>query len=309
MNSEETLWSIDKEEYHLWPPCKHCGNDMVFATINEETEDIVERLCEETLHYREVKDGAEPTGFCEPYSESWVKHCWFDQGHQYLNWDYFSQKVKHSLRFFDADGFNRLDELEKLDDFFEDLSTYIISNEECFRSRIVQDPETLYNNPKKELGIAPLKFVGHNRFSPSGISYMYLAFDPLTAVSEVRNNDDDIIYTAKFLIDESVQLLNLTNTNFEETSDSRTDPFYEEYDTYYACGIELLKAFIQNIQNEITEDSKPLEYIPTQILAEFIRLNQYDGFVFDSTKNNNGINIVLFDDTKVTYQTYKQSQG
>lgn len=66
------------------------------------------------------------------------------------------------------------------------------------------------------------------------------------------------------------------------------------------CGVNALEKFINEIKKPISENESRLEYIPIQILAEYIKLKGYDGFIFDSSKNENGKNLVLFE-SKMNY--------
>ena len=40
----------------------------------------------------------------------------------------------------------------------------------------------------------------------------------------------------------------------------------------------------------------PLEYLPTQFIAEFVKAQEYDGVAYDSTLNNGGHNLAIFDE-------------
>ena len=51
-----------------------------------------------------------------------------------------------------------------------------------------------------------------------------------------------------------------------------------------------------------------MDYLPTQVLAEYIRSLGYDGFVFDSSKNKDGYNIVLFEE-QMKYQSHQYKKA
>ena len=61
-----------------------------------------------------------------------------------------------------------------------------------------------------------------------------------------------------------------------------------------------------------TELSKPLrrldnelDYLPTQYLCEYIKHLGYDGVEYGSSLHENGINLVIFDETKLECITTK----
>ncbi|MCK9490715.1 MAG: RES family NAD+ phosphorylase [Sulfurimonas sp.] len=273
-----------------------------------EQDDIIRIINNETSQYAIMKDGGEDY-FLDPYSQCWVKECWFDHSPRHLNWNNFSENVKHSLRFFNNKDFNREDELEKLSILFDYLGIYKLSEHQCYRVRGVtlDKISTVQDDPEKELGSAPHDKSKHNRFSPSGISYVYLAFDQETAYKEVLDDAESLNYFSScWKLDTDLNLLDLRKDRFEEISSVYTNPFSNKYDSYVECGEEFLMKFIHKIQKSISEYDKVLEYIPTQVLAEYIRLKGYDGFVFNSSKNKDGINIVLFDKSNLKFVEYEK---
>lgn len=262
----------------------------------------------ETQNWKDIADGCDASEFDDEYSNVWKGKCFFEQDS--FDWDNFSKKIKHSLRFFDTDEFNRVDELEKLNRLFEILSEHITSEDIAYRARGIKtyQLEKIRSNPSEELGQAPEQFAGHNRFSPSGISYIYLAYDEKTGISEVYDVDKDLYAVGKFSLENDLRLLNLKQDNFERLSTTYTNPFDDRFESYFNCSIGALQLFIKSIQQPINNDEKSLEYLPTQILAEYIRLQGYDGFIFDSTKNDDGVNIVLFEN-KINYIDFQEKQA
>jgi hypothetical protein len=60
------------------------------------------------------------------------------------------------------------------------------------------------------------------------------------------------------------------------------------------CESCLIKEFVKDISKPINDNE--IEYIPTQILSEYIWSLGYDGFIFDSSQSKNGKNIVIFEE-------------
>ena len=249
----------------------------------------------------EHKDGG--GSFGDINDPEWLPICWLEQ--EGLNWDRFSQEVKHSLRFFDTNNLNRKEELQKLDRFFERICISDLKRE-VFRSRGIHEDaiETVKSNPETELGIAPSKLAKHNRFSPTGISYMYLASDEQTAIHEVFDEIYYIYPVGQFELKENLKIIDLRKSSVNNYIEKYTNPFSNEFESSIFCASEVIEKFVEEIQKPIDNESKDLEYLPTQILAEYIRFLGYKGFIFDSSKNIDGYNIVLFAN-EVIYREYK----
>jgi len=256
--------------------------------------DKLAKIISSNVNIRDIQQGCDDL-FSDTYSQVWKDKCWFEQDS--LNWEKFSKKIKHSLRFFDTIDYNRINELQKLNMIFKSLGNSSIEQDFVFRARGIKKHQIKDVNsyPLKELGQAPEKLAGHNRFSPSGISYLYLAFDKQTALDEIYDDNKTLYAVGKFSLHEGLNILNLKKDNFVQLSEQYTNPFDNSYDSYFHCSIQALEFFIKEIQKSISDDDKVLEYLPTQILAEYIRLQGFDGFIFNSSKNNNGVNIVLFE--------------
>lgn len=230
----------------------------------------------------------------DPDEETWLNiGCdWDGTDDILLDWDTFCHNVKHLARFFDHEGYNRTDELKKLRNTFSTLLKR--QSSVLFRARKIDRPETvseIENNPDKELGMAPPKLAGHNRFSPNGISYVYLSGDKQTALREIRINGNDAYGVGRFQIEN----LNLVDLRKETMKSILSNPFSEQYTSELICSSKYINNFIRDITTEVHEDDKFLDYIPTQIVSEYIWSLGYDGFIFDSSLCD-GDNYVLFRD-------------
>jgi hypothetical protein len=320
----EKLQEIIKELYEHESMHGLCGSAaMVAREENDNPNDYIEcltlaevcwelfddgdklaKIISSNQNIRNIQQGEDDL-FLEIYTPVWKSKCWWGYGE--FNWDYFSDNVKHSLRFFDSSEFNRLEELQKLNNLFEkiEINTY---QKVIFRARGAYSKDEIKNiekNPKEQLGQAPKEKAGHNRFSPSGISYIYLAFEEKTAISEIFDKSHIGLFVAEFELYDNLRLLNLTKSKFDEIKVSYTNYFNNDFDLNIYCGLNALEKFINELKKPITENESRLEYIPTQILAEYIKLKGYDGFIFDSSKNKDGKNLVLFDN-KINYLKFKK---
>ncbi len=81
--------------------------------------------------------------------------------------------------------------------------------------------------------------------------------------------------------------------------------FSGSFNGKFYCIDHFIREFLTDISRPISEDNQLLEYIPTQIMSEYIWSKGYDGFLFDSSVNTNGTNIVLFEE-KYQYKEHNQ---
>lgn len=248
------------------------------------------------------EDGEKITELLDNYYEfhecPWLCRCFdSDEGNRFAKWSVFCENVKYKARYFDHKEFKVKEYLNRFIPFFEivKISSYQI---EVFRARIIdleKIKQDLQDNPQKELGKIPpdkLKYTKNNRFSPVGISYGYYSFDNQTILSEVRANVNDELAVGKFQLDKDLKILDFRNNGLAKYK----NPFNDEYSTDVYCGEEFILEFIADISKPINENDTALEYVPTQILSEYIWSQGYDGFIFDSSQRRGGENLVLFGD-------------
>lgn len=226
------------------------------------------------------------------YDEGWMNigRDWDGSSYIELKWDDFCENVKHKARFFDHAQFDRKAELSKLDETFHTLSITVSAI--LYRARNANKDETrdkIIANPALELGIAPPIRAGHNRFSPSGIPYVYLSEDDETIIKEIRANIGDRVGIARFRID-NLNLVDLRKITLDTIS---KDLFNEKCTAQLKCSANTILDFLIDITKPINKEDNHLEYIPTQIVSEYIWSLGYDGFIFDSSLCD-GTNYVLF---------------
>lgn len=248
------------------------------------------------------EDGEKITKLLENHYEfhecPWLCRC-FDnnEGNRFGKWSIFTENVKHKARYFDHKEFKVREYLNKFIPFFKIVQTsnYIL---EVFRARTIDSERTkqdIQKDPQKELGKVPLdklKYAKNNRFSPVGISYGYYSFDEQTILSEVRANISNEVAIGKFQLNGNFKILDFRNKSLSKYK----NPFNPEFDIDIYCGEEFILDFLFDISKPINENDTTLEYVPTQILSEYIWSLDYHGFIFDSSQNKGGENLVLFGD-------------
>ena len=224
----------------------------------------------------------------------WKDKCLYaDEQYKITLWKEFKEYTKYKARFFTHknDTYNISKELNKFNSLFQKLIVNL--DDEIYRARIIDNKETLENikkAPKRELGKAPKEIVKNNRFSPVGISYGYFAFDKDTALLEIEAKVKNDIAIGYFKLNKLLKLIDFSKYNFTKYS----NPFSDNFNNDMYCEALLIKDFLNDISKPI--NGKEIEYIPTQILSEYIWSLGYDGFIYDSSKNENGRNILLFGD-------------
>lgn len=210
-----------------------------------------------------------------------------------IDWRTFQEHTKYKARYFEHNdySFSVRKALERFDEFFSLMK--INCNQNIYRARKIikeQDELDIKSNPSSALGKAPSFVVKNNRFSPIGISYGYFSFDKTTAIKEIRANITDRVAIGKFKLDKQLELVDLR----EKSTEKFLNPFLDSFDFRFYCISEFIGIFVDSISKPILDKDSLLEYVPTQIMSEYIWAIGYDGFLFDSSQEYDGVNIVLF---------------
>lgn len=115
------------------------------------------------------------------------------------------------------------------------------------------------------------------------IRFLYMAESPTTAVFEVRPLLHSAINVAGIEVKDQLSIANIAvGIDVDATKDNSED--------------EWLLYYIQTAFSSPTNN--PDDYIPSQIIAEFLRYQGYDGIRYSSSLHNGGYNLTVFDVTK-----------
>ncbi len=140
----------------------------------------------------------------------------------------------------------------------------------------------------------PLKNVAtEGRVNPKGISYIYLATDKETAMSEVRPWIGSEVSVAMFEVIKDLVVIDCSiNTHKNPCFFDLNKGFYEpdDEDKEDAVWSHIDKAFSEPVVSNENES----HYVPTQIIAELFKRNGYGGVAYKSMLGE-GLNICLFD--------------
>ena len=126
------------------------------------------------------------------------------------------------------------------------------------------------------------------RVNPPGISYLYTALDEQTAIAEMRMGRECVLSLAPVSLICDVRLVDLSNVKPLRSPLGR-ETLKADLDDRW-----LLMRFAEELSKPVRPEDGPLEYVPTQYLAETVLDLGYDGLLYKSGFAK-GENLVLFD--------------
>lgn len=197
-------------------------------------------------------------------------------------WDGVKKEVREERRFFaNLSFFDGNSMIE--------ANTTIPKNTILYRARIIPSERTYLT--KKDMSCPPRGKATAGRANPLGIPYLYLCKNEETTYYEVRALYLDKLTIGSFKTKRDLNILDFTST-------------LSLYYAYNNSTISLSEVIAkQKILYLISKDlSKPLrrydselEYVPTQLICEYCKINGIDGICFNSSLHDGGVNVVLFD--------------
>ncbi|MDR1060094.1 MAG: RES family NAD+ phosphorylase [Clostridiales bacterium] len=197
-------------------------------------------------------------------------------------WEQFAESIKYKNRFhsgmFNADAFAS---------FLTKIARRHVAGTEFYRARIARGRGGFAAG---EMGAPPPGKRSAGRINPEGIGVLYMASDDRTALSEVRANTFDYVAVGRFRAARDVKVVNLSGI-------SGTSPFlYQGELEKYAANRKVFQEIAAEIAKPLRRSDSPIEYLPTQYIAEFIKSQGYDGVEYASALMEGGHNIALFDE-------------
>jgi hypothetical protein len=230
---------------------------------------------------------------------------WIDFKYEFLlksgisYWGYLSEKLQTDTRFIIKQSDDETENFFNLLDETFSLAEKVISEKRKFyRARLGCDKEkkNYFSKciPFKEMGAPPKDKSKPGRANPHGIPFLYLASDKETALSEVRPWKKAKVSIATFLTNQQLKIIDLTGVDNIKSPFVFQGNLKKEIEKRY---------FIKNLSSKLAKPVNPnnsnIEYIPTQFITEYIKINNYDGIKYKSAMGP-GNNIVLFDENEVT---------
>jgi len=151
-------------------------------------------------------------------------------------------------------------------------------NEEVGEVRAPHPPERMQPRPDRAL---------EGRANPKGIPYLYLASNRETALAEVRPWIGSFVSVGQFKTLQDLKIVNCT-TERKGFKIFWEEPPPEEREEAVWTSID--RAFAK----PITPSDDVADYVPTQVIAELFKANDFDGIAYRSSLGD-GHNLVLFD--------------
>ena len=133
----------------------------------------------------------------------------------------------------------------------------------------------------KEASFVPPKDVkvSEGRANAKFVKYLYVAESPTTAIFEVRPFIYDAINIAQIRVNEPIKIANIAVELDYSNNENATMESH-------------VMGTIQGAFSKPTNN--PDDYIPTQIIAEYIRSLGYEGIRFNSSLHDGGVNLTIF---------------
>ena len=196
-------------------------------------------------------------------------------------WDNLKLSVLKEKRFFSDHN-----DLDSFDFLIPEATLY--KNTKLYRARILPKGKTRLRC--SEMGCPPRELATAGRANPPGISYLYLCGNEETTYYEVR----------------AVQLDKLSIGCFKVQKDLAIVDFNTEISLYLAfdggsdlsdivASKKIISAIREDMSRPMRRYDSELEYIPTQMICEYCKMQGAAGISFDSTMHKGGKNYVLFD--------------
>lgn len=209
-------------------------------------------------------------------------------------WHKFKHELIHNNRFFPQTEIYKNAFLESgnlfsvFTEVIEQLNYQITTRDTFFRARISSE-----NLLHKDMGKPPEDRVSIGRANPDGISYLYIAENIETSLTEVRPSNGQTVSVAQFKSTSDINVINLQHPRKDISflSLSLNDNFYNILKLVY-----LLEEFSKELSLPVLPTRSRLDYIPTQFITEFFKnLGNIDGLMFTSSFGK-GCNVVIFTD-------------
>lgn len=196
-------------------------------------------------------------------------------------WDAFREEIRHQNRFSPEHTLKLL----------EELLPYVINvvraKEPFYRARACKGPKL----SPDDVGSPLPSQASHGRGNPEGISYLYLASDEDTALSEVKPYLGKNVTIGKFIIPKDLSVIDLRNPCI-------ADPFkYGDKLKHLVENMLLLRIVGNELSKPIQAEESRLDYLPLQYLCELVKKNGYDGVIYKSSVSD-GHNLLLFSPPK-----------
>jgi len=226
-------------------------------------------------------------------------------------WRDFRKSIVHGRRFFNDDARTLLAGIFRNIHLQRDLKrnppVYMLEPEQAgpvFRARIVSDDDAqkISEAPVAGLGPAPLLKGKAGRMNVSGIPAFYGSFDLATCAAELRPAVGSKIASAEFKLARPLCVLDMTR--FRKRP-KQLDLFARDH-VRRLTQWRFMQRFRREIAKPILKTDEHIDYVPTQVVAEYLNAvhevrmgddrRHIDAIIFNSAQRPEGRNIVVLGD-------------
>ena len=211
-----------------------------------------------------------------------------DPSQHFQQWREFCKRIRHSRRYFDEENLSLIrDLLGELDpcDIGVEVGPGTDHTSLC-RGRAARSPaevSAILSNQPLSLGPPPADVTSGGRMNPPGIPFFYGGFSDRVCMAEVRPEVGGYVVLAKFAISRRLTILDLTEFYEMGPQESPFGPDYWEERSRW----RFLQALDRLLGQPVVAGTEPIQYVPTQAVAEFIKNKMgYDGIVYSSVQTS-----------------------
>lgn len=223
------------------------------------------------------------TPFFYDYPLSFV---WRWPGDHQDEWQRFRQTVKHRARFVGQETRAILDRLfGSIETLFAGSAVRTLNpGDRIYRARLERsrgEADVLFKSPQNELTAPPHDKATAGRMNAAGIRVFYGALSVDICVAELRPPVGSHIVVGAFTPTRPLRVLDLGALGgiFEYV-----DLFSPEYETL-SPRLSFLRSLEDEISNPVQQHDEVLEYVPTQVIAEYVHhIVGLDGIAYRSAQ-------------------------
>ena len=226
-------------------------------------------------------------------------------------WRRFREAILHRQRFFNdpakaflVEIFDGLQNQSDIDD--KPVFYRLLPSEEplFYRARIVANEDAfsaIAQDPAGQMGPPPATLRRAGRMNAAGIAVFYGAMEKETAVAELRPAVGSLISMAAFQVHRPIHVLDLTRF----TRAGRQLDIFAKNQMVRATQWAFMQSFASEISQPILPGDEHLEYVPAQVVAEYLTSQPVrwrgsevtpDAIIFRSAQRDGGKNIAVMGD-------------
>lgn len=226
-------------------------------------------------------------------------------------WRQFREAILHRQRFFNDPAKKFLAEIfegiQHQSDIANKPAFYRLDPGEesiFFRARIVPNDAAyaeIAQAPARLMGPPPPSLRRAGRMNAAGIAVFYGAIEQDTAIAELRPAVGSLISLARFRLHRPIHVLDLTRF----TRAGKQLDIFAKNQMVRATQWAFLQSFATEISQPILPGDEHLEYVPAQVVAEYLTNQPLrwrggeitpDAIIFFSAQNRGGKNIAIMGD-------------